>query len=47
VEEGIARLELLRSRGPSANAFTFGNLYPAPGSGEVVAGSLEAGCPAT
>ena len=28
--EGIERLELLRSRGPSAGAFTFGSLFPAP-----------------
>ena len=46
-EEGIGRLNLLRSRGPSAEAFTFGNIFPAPGLAEVVAGSLEASCPAT
>jgi len=46
-QEGIERLNLLRSRGPSADAFTFGNQFPAPGSGETVAGSLEASCPAT
>ena len=46
-EEGIERLDLLRSRGPSAEAFTFGNLFPAPGSGEAVAGSLDTPCPAT
>jgi hypothetical protein len=45
--EGIERLELLRSRGPGAEAFTFGTLFPAPGSGETVAGSLDAPCPAT
>ena len=28
VEEGIERLNLLRSRGPSTDAFTFGNLFP-------------------
>ena len=27
-QEGIARLELLRERGPSADAFTFGRLFP-------------------
>lgn len=32
-EEGIERLDLLRSRGPSADAFTFGNPFPAPGLG--------------
>ena len=46
-EEGIERLTLLRSRGPSADAFTFGNLFPSPDSGEAVAGSLETPCPAT
>ena len=46
-EEGISRLNLLRSRGPSADAFTFGKLFPAPGSAEAGSGSLEASCPAT
>jgi hypothetical protein len=32
-EEGIERLDLLRSRGPSAAAFTFAKPFPAPGSG--------------
>ncbi len=31
VEEAMARLELLRSRGPSADAFTFKTKYPPPG----------------
>ena len=31
VSEGIARLELLQQRGPTAEAFTFGALFPAPG----------------
>ena len=44
--EGIARLHLLRSRGPGEDAFTFRKLFPPPGSGESVAGSLEASCPA-
>ncbi len=30
VEEGIERLNLLRDRGPGAEAFRFGNLFPAP-----------------
>jgi Domain of unknown function (DUF3291) len=47
VEEGIARLGLLRSLGPSADAFTFGKLFPAPGSDEAVTGSLDTPCPAT
>ena len=29
-EEGIARLEILRTRGPGPEAFTFGNLFPSP-----------------
>jgi Domain of unknown function (DUF3291) len=32
--EGIARLNLLRSLGPSADAFTFGKLFPAPGAAD-------------
>jgi Domain of unknown function (DUF3291) len=47
VEEGIERLNLLRSRGPSADAFTFGNPFSVPGSGETVAVSPEASCPAS
>jgi hypothetical protein len=47
VEEGIERLNLLRRRGPSADAFTFGNLFPAPGPGKTVGDSLDATCPAT
>ena len=37
-EEGIERLNLLRSRGPSADAFTFGNLFPAPGLSATISG---------
>jgi Domain of unknown function (DUF3291) len=33
-DEGIARLDRLRSQGPSVEAFTFGTLFPAPDSGE-------------
>lgn len=47
VEEGIARLNLLRSRGPGADAFTFGKLFPEPGSGETAGISLDTPCPAT
>jgi hypothetical protein len=36
-EEGIERLNLLRSRGPSAEAFTFGNPFPAPALSETIA----------
>ena len=46
-EEGIARLDALRSRGPSESAFTFGKLYPKPESGETAVGSLDTPCPAT
>ena len=46
VEEGIKRLKLLRSRGPGPDAFTFGRLFPAPGSDETIEGSLETPCPA-
>ena len=45
-EEGIARLDLLRSRGPSADAFTFGKMFPQPGSQETGVGSLDTPCPA-
>lgn len=45
VEEGIARLNLLRSRGPGTDAFAFGKLFPEPGSGETVTGSLDTPCP--
>jgi hypothetical protein len=45
-EEGIARLDLLRNRGPGPEAFTFGRMFPAPDSGESVAGSLDTPCPA-
>jgi hypothetical protein len=47
VEEGIARLDLLRSRGPSADAFTFARLYPAPGAESPAARTLDTPCPAT
>jgi hypothetical protein len=45
--EGLERLKLLRCRGPSSDAFTFGHLFPAPGLGKAVAGSLDTPCPAT
>jgi hypothetical protein len=46
-EEGIARLDLLRSLGPGEDAFTFGKLFPAPDSGDPALGSLDTPCPAT
>jgi hypothetical protein len=36
VEEGVARLETLRSRGPSPAAFTFREPFPAPGASDHV-----------
>ena len=47
VEEGIERLSLLRKQGPSAKAFTFGTLFPAPGPGGTSGDSFEAHCPAS
>ncbi|MGH8241781.1 MAG: DUF3291 domain-containing protein [Steroidobacteraceae bacterium] len=46
-QEGIERLDLLRSHGPSADAFTFGKLFPAPDTDGASAASLETPCPAT
>ena len=46
-EEGIQRLNVLRERGPSPDAFTFSNLFPSPGTGNTVTGSLDTPCPAT
>jgi hypothetical protein len=40
-EEGIARLETLRRRGPSAEAFTFREPFPAPDSAEPPAPILD------
>lgn len=34
VEEGLARLETLRRRGPSPEAFTFRDIFPAPDAAE-------------
>ena len=39
VEEGIERLNLLRSRGPGPDAFSFAKLFPAPGTDSRLAGS--------
>jgi hypothetical protein len=46
-EEGIARLNLLRERGPAIDAFTFGKLFPMPGSPDRLPDSLDTPCPAT
>jgi hypothetical protein len=40
-EEGIARLEILRRRGPSAEAFTFREPFPAPGAAQPPAPILD------
>lgn len=45
-EEGIERMNLLRTHGPSVEAFTFGKLFPAPGTRTTVTGSLDTPCPA-
>jgi len=48
IEEAIARLERLRMRGPSPEAFTFRELYPPPESGATKAPApLSEECPAT
>lgn len=48
VTEALARLELLRTNGPSAEAFTFRHAFPPPGAAQDEP-SFEAGskCPAT
>jgi hypothetical protein len=47
IEEASGRLELLRSRGPGPEAFTFRAAFPAPGAdGAPVVDAGEA-CPAT
>ena len=46
-EEGIARLESLRARGPGPEAFTFGRLFPSPDMPESDVRSLDSPCPAT
>jgi heme-degrading monooxygenase HmoA len=48
VEEAIARLETLRTRGPSAEAFTFREIHPPPESAATKAPDrLSEECPAT
>lgn len=46
-QEGVARLEILRSRGPGPEAFTFGRLFSAPDQPETAPGSIETPFPAT
>jgi hypothetical protein len=40
-QEAIQRLEILRQRGPSAQAFTFRQPFPAPGAAESAAPILD------
>jgi Domain of unknown function (DUF3291) len=47
IEEAIARLELLRGRGPSPEAFNFRALYGPDGSPARDTGPLRGPCPAT
>ena len=48
VEEAIARLELLRAKGPHADAFTFRQTYPPPDAPATdQPGGFEDRCPAT
>lgn len=48
VEEAIARLETLRAKGPTAEAFTFRKAFAPPGSAAAAApGPFSAECPAT
>jgi hypothetical protein len=47
VDEAVARLELLRSQGPTSEAFTFRAIYPVPGAAENVGFDLGDECPAT
>jgi len=42
-----ARLEILRTRGPGPEAFTFGTLFPSPDRPGSVVHSLDTPCPAT
>jgi len=47
VDEALSRLELLRSQGPTSEAFTFRAIYPVPGAVENVGIDLGDECPAT
>lgn len=46
VEEAIARLEMLRVKGPTAEAFTFRKAFDPPGSAAVSPSSFGSECPA-
>jgi len=47
IEEAVGRLELLRSRGPGPEAFTFRAAFPAPGAGSAPVVDAGEACPAT
>jgi hypothetical protein len=46
VQEAIAKLELLRSKGPTQEAFTFKRAYPAPDAGQASPVRFDDTCPA-
>lgn len=47
IEEAKARLELLRRKGPSAEAFTFRQAYPPPDASQSASSAFGDQCPAT
>jgi hypothetical protein len=48
VTEAVAKLDLLRAKGPTADAFTFGNAFPPPGTvQDPTPFALGDQCPAT
>lgn len=47
IEEAKARLELLRSKGPTAEAFTFRQAYPPPDAAQGAAEAFGDECPAS
>lgn len=48
VQEAVARLDLLRAQGPTAQAFTFGQAFAPPGAGQPdIPFSFGSACPAT
>ena len=47
IAEAKERLELLREKGPTPDAFTFRQLFPPPGSGAAAWEELGDECPAT
>jgi len=47
VREAIARLEVLRSKGPTAEAFTFRQAFPPPDAPRLQSSVFDDECPAT